>query len=208
VPYHLLPKLHQLIKDDCPEPYPSLFAAYREIVPAVLRQIKDPGYFVERRLPATAKPAASIPTESTIIAADSTEEIGWVSVCDPAVLGSGEVIRFDHDNRTFAVYRTTDGSFHATDGICTHGKTHLADGLLTGRIIECPKHNGRFDITDGSPQRRPACVALRTYPVKLENGRLFLNAGQPGGGGRTGETTPAEVEENRDVAASNKTIDP
>jgi fatty acid desaturase len=55
VPYHQLPKLHQLIKDDCPETYPSLFAAYKEIIPAVLRQIKDPGYFVKRKLPPMAR---------------------------------------------------------------------------------------------------------------------------------------------------------
>ncbi len=51
VPYHALPKLHAAVKDDCPTPYPSLFAAWREIVPAVLRQVKDPAYHVKRRLP-------------------------------------------------------------------------------------------------------------------------------------------------------------
>ena len=49
VPYHALPKLHEIIKADCPPPYPSLFAAYREIIPAVLRQVKDPTYFVRRQ---------------------------------------------------------------------------------------------------------------------------------------------------------------
>ena len=45
VPYHQLPRLHTIVKDDCPAPYRSLTAAYREIVPAVLRQISDPGYY-------------------------------------------------------------------------------------------------------------------------------------------------------------------
>jgi fatty acid desaturase len=56
VPYHALPKLHEIIKADCPRPYPSLFAAYREIIPTVLRQAKDPTYFVRRELPTSAKP--------------------------------------------------------------------------------------------------------------------------------------------------------
>jgi fatty acid desaturase len=56
VPYHALPKLHEFIKADCPRPYPSLFAAYREIIPTVLRQAKDPTYFVRRELPTSAKP--------------------------------------------------------------------------------------------------------------------------------------------------------
>lgn len=55
VPYHALPRLHELIKDDCPEPYPSTIAAYREIIPTLLRQVRDPGYFVERVLPDSSK---------------------------------------------------------------------------------------------------------------------------------------------------------
>jgi fatty acid desaturase len=56
VPYHALPKLHELIRQDCPPAYPSLWAAYREIIPAVLRQARDPHYFVVRQLPGHAKP--------------------------------------------------------------------------------------------------------------------------------------------------------
>ena len=56
VPFHALPRLHQLIKDDLPPPNPSIFAAYREMIPAVLKQMRDPNYFVRRDLPPTARP--------------------------------------------------------------------------------------------------------------------------------------------------------
>jgi len=56
VPYHALPRLHELIKHDCPEPYPSTIAAYREIVPTLLRQVRDPAYFVKRALPSGIEP--------------------------------------------------------------------------------------------------------------------------------------------------------
>ena len=56
VPYHRLPDLHARMKDDCPEPYPSTWAAYREIVPALVRQLRDPEWFVERELPPSARP--------------------------------------------------------------------------------------------------------------------------------------------------------
>jgi len=55
VPYHALPKLHAAIKADCPPPYPSCWAAYREIIPTLLRQVKDPTYYVVRTLPSSAK---------------------------------------------------------------------------------------------------------------------------------------------------------
>lgn len=51
VPFHALPKLHEAIKADCPPPYDGTVATYREIIPALLRQVKDPNYFVKRTLP-------------------------------------------------------------------------------------------------------------------------------------------------------------
>jgi fatty acid desaturase len=56
-PYHALPKLHEAIKADCPEPYPSTIAAYREIIPTLLRQVRDPTYHAVRRLPPHARAA-------------------------------------------------------------------------------------------------------------------------------------------------------
>ena len=56
VPYHALPELHEKIKAQCPAPYPNTIAAYREIIPAILRQQKDPAFFVKRELPAGATP--------------------------------------------------------------------------------------------------------------------------------------------------------
>ena len=56
VPYHALPRLHALIKDDLPEPCPSIWAAYAEMIPAVLRQRHEKGYYLRKELPATARP--------------------------------------------------------------------------------------------------------------------------------------------------------
>jgi Na+-transporting NADH:ubiquinone oxidoreductase subunit F len=200
VPYHQLPKLHELIKDDCPTPYQSLTEAYREIIPAVFRQIKDPGYFVKRKLPSSARPVGTLHTTSGIRTASGSDVEGWINVCDIDQIKQNDVIRFDHGKRTYAVYRTDDDSIYATDGICTHGNTHLADGLVSGKIIECPKHNGRFDITDGSPKRLPVCVALRTYPVKVEDGRIRMNVSTPGLSDPREKTHTFRVVSNHNVA--------
>jgi fatty acid desaturase len=64
VPYHALPTLHAELKADMPPPYPSVLAAYREIVPALLRQAKEPAWCVERKPPAGAvsgQPLAASP---------------------------------------------------------------------------------------------------------------------------------------------------
>lgn len=56
VPYHRLPELHAKIKHDLPAPCPSIWAGYREALPAIRKQRKDPDWRLHRDLPATAKP--------------------------------------------------------------------------------------------------------------------------------------------------------
>jgi 3-phenylpropionate/trans-cinnamate dioxygenase ferredoxin component len=98
----------------------------------------------------------------------------WIDVCDADEIEDEDVIRFDHDGRTFAVYRSLEGEVFATDGLCTHEQVHLADGLVLDDTIECPKHNGRFNYKTGAALRTPACVNLATYPARIEGGRIEI----------------------------------
>jgi Na(+)-translocating NADH:ubiquinone oxidoreductase F subunit len=174
VPYHALPRLHDLVKADTPTPYGGLLDAWSEIVPTVLRQRKDPAYHVKRVIPTPTDRRSAPQTAVAITAPHPAAADGWIEVCPANALGKEDVVRFDHQSRTYAIYRTSDGNVYATDGICTHGNAHLADGMVKGNLIECPKHNGRFDVTDGAPKRKPACVALQTFPVRITDGNVFL----------------------------------
>ena len=197
VPYHALHKLHAAVKDDCPIPYPSLFAAWREIVPAVLKQVKDPAHHVKRRLP---EPKARLSVRSFRSQTQASAE-GWIGVCNTTSLGRADVVRFDHGKKTYAIYRDEDGRLYATDGVCTHGNTHLADGLVHGMTIECSKHNGRFNLVDGSPARAPICRGLATYPIEERGSRLYINLARAGGvGARLQKSCRFRVVSNRSVA--------
>jgi len=77
------------------------------------------------------------------------------------------------DGRDIALYKV-EGSVFATDNTCTHGHARLCDGFLEGHEIECPLHQGKFDVRDGSPTCAPVTEALRCYPVRIEDGRVFL----------------------------------
>ena len=197
VPYHALPKLHEIVADEMPAPYPSLLAAWREIIPALVRQAKDPGYYVKRRLP-----EPRIRRKEALRASDAKPDAeGWIEVCAAADLAAADVIRFDHGRKTYALYRDAEGDLYATDGFCTHGNTHLAEGLVKGTIIECAKHNGRFNLLDGSPARAPICRGLATYPIAVRNGRIHLNVVRGGGvGARDQKTCRLRVISNRNVA--------
>ena len=98
----------------------------------------------------------------------------WIKACNTTDIEPEDVIRFDHGDLTFCIYRTGDDKYFATEGHCTHAKVHLADGFVMDNLIECPKHNGRFDFTTGKAKGAPVCVDLKTYPTKIENGTVFI----------------------------------
>jgi 3-phenylpropionate/trans-cinnamate dioxygenase ferredoxin subunit len=101
----------------------------------------------------------------------------WVAACRVDDVDQEDVIPLEIAGRHFAIYRSPDDQFYATDGFCTHEQFLLADGLVMGNIIECPKHNGRFDYRTGEGRGVPICVNLVTYPVRREAGTIWLDLG-------------------------------
>jgi 3-phenylpropionate/trans-cinnamate dioxygenase ferredoxin component len=101
----------------------------------------------------------------------------WVEVCTTDDIELESVIRFDHRGRSFAVYRSPESRYYATDNSCTHELAYLSDGLVVDHIIECPKHYGRFDYRTGEAKGAPVCVSLKTYAVKVEAAKVLINVG-------------------------------
>jgi naphthalene 1,2-dioxygenase system ferredoxin subunit len=97
----------------------------------------------------------------------------WVDALAADDLPESDVIGIVVAGRDIAVYTVGD-DVYATDNICTHGQARLCDGFLEGHEIECPLHQGKFDVRDGKPLCEPATNALRSYPVKIEGSRVFL----------------------------------
>jgi naphthalene 1,2-dioxygenase ferredoxin component len=77
------------------------------------------------------------------------------------------------DGRELAIY-TVGAAVYATDNLCTHGHARLCDGFLDGHEIECPLHQGKFDVRDGRPLCDPVEQAVRSYPVKVEGRRVYV----------------------------------
>lgn len=77
------------------------------------------------------------------------------------------------NGRGIALY-DLGGQVYATDDLCTHGQARLSDGFMEDGAIECPLHQGRFDVCTGKALCAPLTEDLRTYPVKIEGGRVWL----------------------------------
>lgn len=187
VPFHALPALHQAVKADLPPVYTGFRSTYAEILRAIRGQAKDPSFFIDRRpLLPTATVSESLRSQEEGLAhalPDQRHESSrcWVDVGPSSELSTNDVLGFDHGNRTYAIYRLADGTLHASDGLCTHGAVRLCDGHVADGTIECPKHNGRFDVVTGRAIGRPAKIDLRVYRARDEGGQiqLWVGHGEP-----------------------------
>ena len=98
--------------------------------------------------------------------------VDWIAACKADDIMAEDVTGFEHGGRQFAIYRSPGNEYFATDGLCTHEAFELFDGFVMDDVIECPKHNGRFDARTGEVTRKPALEALCMYPVRRVSGRL------------------------------------
>lgn len=97
----------------------------------------------------------------------------WIDAMARDDVPEGDVIGIRVAGKEIAVYEV-EGEVFATDNLCTHGAARMSDGFLEGREIECPLHQGRFDVCTGKAMCAPLTDDIRTYPVKIENLRVML----------------------------------
>ncbi len=98
----------------------------------------------------------------------------WIDVTDADTVPEDDVIGIEIAGKSLALYQV-DGEIYATDNICTHGNARLCDGFLEGHEIECPLHQGKFDIRSGKAMCAPLTEDVRTYPVKIDGSRVFVD---------------------------------
>ena len=100
----------------------------------------------------------------------------WADAAAREDIGTDDVIGLIVAGRDIALYGVS-GEVYATDNICTHGHARLCEGFLLDHEIECPFHQGRFDVRTGQPTCEPATEAIKCYPVKIEGGRVWIALG-------------------------------
>lgn len=97
----------------------------------------------------------------------------WIDAVARDDVPEGDVVGIKVAGREIALYEV-EGEIYATDNICTHGHARMSDGFLEGREIECPLHQGKFDVCTGKALCAPLTENIRTYPVRIENLRVML----------------------------------
>jgi nitrite reductase/ring-hydroxylating ferredoxin subunit len=88
-------------------------------------------------------------------------------------LTSDEVFAATIDAHQIALY-LVNGEVFATHNVCTHQFALLSDGFLEDGCIECPLHQGKFDVRTGAALCAPATAPLKTYKVHVEDGAVMV----------------------------------
>src|SRR5689334_17703079 len=100
--------------------------------------------------------------------------MAWQKAASLSDLADGGVVGVHVGATPVALYKR-GGEVFATHGICTHAMAILADGFVDDGKIECPLHQGLFDIKSGKALTAPLTEDLRTYPVKIEGNDVLVD---------------------------------
>jgi naphthalene 1,2-dioxygenase ferredoxin component len=97
----------------------------------------------------------------------------WTLVPKAAQLEVGAMTGLSSAGQHIIVYRTASG-FCASARRCTHQGADLMRGYFDQDIIECPVHQGRFNVRSGAALSAPASKALKIYAVTVIEGEVYV----------------------------------
>jgi 3-phenylpropionate/trans-cinnamate dioxygenase ferredoxin subunit len=102
-------------------------------------------------------------------------QMGELTVTGLEELGDRELTAYDVSGKRIAIAKVGD-AFYAFGDTCTHLGCSLADGQLEWTTVTCPSHGSEFNVTTGEVVHGPASEPVRSYPVRLANGALLVEA--------------------------------
>ncbi|MCS7223303.1 MAG: non-heme iron oxygenase ferredoxin subunit [Armatimonadetes bacterium] len=103
----------------------------------------------------------------------------WVEVARKDDIAPDSATCVQVGDLRIALYRIGEDEFYATDDVCSHDEASLSEGWFADRyIIECPRHGARFDVRTGKVVRMPAAYPVRTFPIRIDGDRIFVEVNE------------------------------
>jgi nitrite reductase/ring-hydroxylating ferredoxin subunit len=99
---------------------------------------------------------------------------GRLALCRAADVTDDMPLLCNSGSTAYAVF-IVDGEYYVIDDHCSHGPGSLSQGYVDGYEIECPFHQGRFDIRTGCPTGTPCTEPVRTWPVLIVDGMVTVD---------------------------------
>ena len=103
---------------------------------------------------------------------------GLTRLCDIDDLDEEEPLLAEVNGVGYAVFKLGELVFVTAD-LCTHGPGNLSEGYVEGFEVECPFHQGRFDLRTGQPTAAPCEIPIATWSPVLEDGGVWIDIAKP-----------------------------
>lgn len=98
----------------------------------------------------------------------------FVKVCETSDIPPGAGRTVEVNGKPVALFNI-GGHFFAISNTCLHRGGPLGEGELEGKIVTCPWHGWRYDVTTGTNEMNPS-IAVQKYEVKIEGGSVLVSA--------------------------------
>jgi naphthalene 1,2-dioxygenase system ferredoxin subunit len=98
----------------------------------------------------------------------------WTYACPASSLVEGDVVGVRIGEHDIALYES-EGEVFASSNLCTHGNARLSDGFFDGKQVECPLHQGCFDVRTGKATCAPVTTDLKVFRVRQEDGKVYVD---------------------------------
>lgn len=95
-------------------------------------------------------------------------------VLGEAELQNGKMVAVKAGGKRLVLCRGSDGAVYALEDKCSHAEVKLSRGLFDGAEVTCPAHGARFEAASGKPLCMPAVSPVRTFPVRVSDGRVWV----------------------------------
>jgi nitrite reductase/ring-hydroxylating ferredoxin subunit len=101
-------------------------------------------------------------------------DAGLIALCAAVEVKPDAPVQVVRGEMTYAVFNL-DGEYYVTQDLCTHGPGSLSEGFIMDGEVECPFHQGRFDIRTGRATAAPCTEAVKTWAVHVVDGQICIN---------------------------------
>lgn len=131
--------------------------------------IYDDGISVGRHRRKSGTPEKTLKISST----NAAQQENFIEICPVNQIQDRETLRVELDGVVMTLAKS-DGQFYAVQEFCTHRFGPLSEGCLHDGQIQCPWHNSRFDLRTGKVTQGPAKMDLKTFAVRVHEGKIFV----------------------------------
>jgi 3-phenylpropionate/trans-cinnamate dioxygenase ferredoxin subunit len=101
------------------------------------------------------------------------QNVTYIKIAAVQEIPENERLFIEINERPIVIF-SLNGEYFATGDICSHDRGPIGEGQIEGYEVICPRHGARFDIRTGKVTRFPAASDIPSYPVKVEDGYLYL----------------------------------